>query len=208
MLIIANKKKQWFKRLIAIGGKKMSNITKKALAESLKKLMKTTPLAKITIHDIVVDCEVNRRTFYYHFQDIYALLEWIFKNEVGNALGENKKYDTWRDGFLSIFYYLGDNRKMVMNAYHSIGREKLEMHLYSAVYTLVINVVDEITLGIEVPKDEKEFVVNFYKVALVGLLLEWIRTNMIEDPESIVDHLTKLISGNAYKVLFESARSR
>ena len=61
----------------------MSQTTKEALAESLKKLMNTTALAKITINDIVKDCGVNRRTFYYHFQDIYALLEWIFK--IGRA---------------------------------------------------------------------------------------------------------------------------
>lgn len=47
----------------------MSQITKKALAKSLKSLMNTTPLAKITVNDIVKQCEVNRRTFYYHFQD-------------------------------------------------------------------------------------------------------------------------------------------
>ncbi len=184
----------------------MSNITKKALAESLKKIMTVTPLDKITINDIVKDCEVNRRTFYYHFQDIYALLEWIYKIEVANAMGDNKTYETWRDGFLSIFYYLSDNKKMVMNTYHSIGRDKLEKHLYAAVYTLVLNVVNEITLNVEVSEDIKEFVVNFYKVALVGLLLEWIRTNMVENPESIIGHLTQLIGGDTYKVLCHSAR--
>lgn len=185
----------------------MSNITEKALAESLKKLMNTTPLAKITINDIVKECEVNRRTFYYHFQDIYALLEWIYKIEVIRVMEENKTYETWRDGFLSIFCYLRDNKKIVMNTYNSIGRDKLEMHLYSAVYTLVLNVVNEITENIDVSKEEKEFVVNFYKVALVGLLLEWIRNNMVEDPESIIDHLVKLIEGDTYKALFNSKKT-
>jgi AcrR family transcriptional regulator len=55
-------------------------LQKKALAESLKKLMNTTAVTKITVNDIVRDCGVNRRTFYYHFQDIYALLEWISIN--------------------------------------------------------------------------------------------------------------------------------
>jgi len=72
----------------------MSEITKQALAQSLKSLMNTTPLAKITVNDIVKECKVNRRTFYYHFQDIYALLEWIFKNEVANVMEENKTYKT------------------------------------------------------------------------------------------------------------------
>lgn len=182
----------------------MSQTTKKALAQSLKNIMSTTPLSKITVNDIVKDCGVNRRTFYYHFQDIYALLEWIFKNEVGNVMAENKTYNTWQQGFLKIFYYLSENRKLVLNTYNSIGRDKLETHLYAAVYILVLNVVDEITKGIEVCEKDKEFVVNFYKVALVGILLEWIRTNMIENPEQIIENLTTLLTGDTYKALLQS----
>ncbi|MBU3161136.1 TetR/AcrR family transcriptional regulator [Clostridium frigoris] len=179
----------------------MSDITKQALAQSLKNLMITTPLAKITVNNIVKVCNVNRRTFYYHFQDMYALLEWIFKNEVSNVMEENKTYKTWQEGFLRIFHYLSANRKMVLNTYNSIGRDKLETHLYSAVYSLVLNVVDEITLGKEVSEKRKEFVVNFYKVALVGLLLEWIRKDMIDNPEQIIENLNKIISGDTHKAL-------
>ncbi|MGH4138810.1 TetR/AcrR family transcriptional regulator C-terminal domain-containing protein [Clostridium sp.] len=100
--------------------------------------MNTTPLAKITINDIVRDCGVNRRTFYYHFQDVYALLEWIFRTEVARAMAENTTSRTWQQKFLNILIYLDKNRKMVLNTYNSIGREHLETHLYSAVYCLLL----------------------------------------------------------------------
>ena len=58
----------------------MSNITKKAMAQSLKKMLLVKDLDKITIIDITNACEINRQTFYYHFKDIYDLLEWIFAN--------------------------------------------------------------------------------------------------------------------------------
>lgn len=181
----------------------MSKTTKEALAESLKKLMNTTALAKITINDIVRDCGVNRRTFYYHFQDIYALLEWIFKTEVASAMEKNTTYQTWQNGFLKILIYLSQNRKMVLNTYNSIGREHLETHLYSAVYILVVNVVDEIAVDMNVSQENKEFVVNFYKFAFVGLLLEWIRTNMIQNSEQIIDNLDKIISGDIHRALLK-----
>ena len=60
----------------------MSELTKKALAVSLKKLLSKKELSKITISNITDECGVNRQTFYYHFKDIYDLLEWIYKNEV------------------------------------------------------------------------------------------------------------------------------
>ena len=59
----------------------MSQITKNALAASLKKLLSKKELSKITITNITEECGVNRQTFYYHFKDIYDLLEWIFTNE-------------------------------------------------------------------------------------------------------------------------------
>ena len=59
----------------------MAQTTKRALAASLKKLLKERPLDNITVKDIVEDCEVNRQTFYYHFQDIYDLLLWVFTTE-------------------------------------------------------------------------------------------------------------------------------
>ncbi len=59
----------------------MSQTTKKALAASLKKLLEKQPLSKITVTDITEDCEVNRHTFYYHFQDVYDLIDWIYENE-------------------------------------------------------------------------------------------------------------------------------
>ena len=54
----------------------MSQITKRALEASLKKMLLQKPLDKITIADLTDDCGVNRMTFYYHFKDIYDLVEW------------------------------------------------------------------------------------------------------------------------------------
>src|SRR5659263_176817 len=179
----------------------MSQTTKKSLAQSLKKLMNTTPLAKITINDIVRDCGVSRRTFYYHFQDIYSLLEWIFRTEISSVMEGNKTYQTWQQGFLQLFLYLDQNRKMVLNTYNSIGREHLEAHLYNAVYNLVLDVVDEIAVDVNVSEDKRDFVINFYKFAFVGLLLEWIRTKMTKNSQQIIDNLNIVISGDLHSAL-------
>ena len=55
----------------------MANFTKKAIKESFIKLLNERPMNKISVKDIVEDCGINRNSFYYHFQDIPALLEEI-----------------------------------------------------------------------------------------------------------------------------------
>lgn len=64
----------------------MSQMTKQALANSLKSLLQKKTLNKITIKDIVDDCGVNRQTFYYHFQDVYDLVDWIFHHDFERLL--------------------------------------------------------------------------------------------------------------------------
>ena len=53
----------------------MSQVTKRALESSLKKLLLEKPLHKITVSDITDDCGINRMTINYHFKDIKALVE-------------------------------------------------------------------------------------------------------------------------------------
>lgn len=77
----------------------MSNITKKALALSLKKLMNEFSLDKITVKGIALQCGVNRQTFYYHFKDIYKLIEWIYTEEAIVNIKQYKSYETWQHGF-------------------------------------------------------------------------------------------------------------
>ena len=91
----------------------MSEITKKALAASLKKLLSKKELAKITISNITDDCGVNRQTFYYHFKDVYDLLEWIYLNEVIQSMNGKDTYDNWQQVFLSIFEYILANKEFV-----------------------------------------------------------------------------------------------
>ena len=71
----------------------MSQVTKRALEQSLKNLLLKKPLTKITINDIAEDCGINRMTFYYHFKDIYDLVEWSCLEDAKRALDEKKTYE-------------------------------------------------------------------------------------------------------------------
>ena len=71
----------------------MSQTTKRALEASLKKLLLEKPLNKITINDITEDCGVNRMTFYYHFKDIYDLVDWILTEDAVKAMEGRQSFD-------------------------------------------------------------------------------------------------------------------
>ncbi|MEG0020200.1 MAG: TetR/AcrR family transcriptional regulator [Oscillospiraceae bacterium] len=174
----------------------MSQITKRALEASLKNLLLQKPLDKITINDIAEDCGINRMTFYYHFKDIYDLIEWSCVEDATKALEGKKTYDTWQQGFVQIFQAVLANKPFIMNVYHSISREQVEIYLYKLVYDLLMGVVEEEAQGMEVCQEDKKFIADFYKFAFVGLVLDWIKAGMKENPEKIVERLSLLVRGN------------
>ncbi len=179
----------------------MSQTTKRALEASLKNMLLKKPLDKITINDIAEDCGINRMTFYYHFKDIYDLVEWSCVEDAAKALEGKKTYDTWQQGFYQIFEAVLANKPFIMNVYHSVSREQVEIYLYKLTYDLLIGVVEEKAKGMNVRDEDKKFIADFYKYAFVGLMLDWIRSDMKEDPGRIIERLSPLIHGDITKAL-------
>ena len=182
----------------------MSDITKKALAQSLKKLMNTKTLDEITVKDIVTDCGVNRQTFYYHFKDIYDLIEWIYKTEAVESIEGYKSYDTWQQGFLMIFEYVKNNLDFCAHCLKSDGSEPLNRFLYHATLDLLLGVVNEVSQGVNTEQKEKRFIAKFYTHAFIGVLKQWILEGATEDPRDIISEINKLVEGDIKKAIIHS----
>lgn len=174
----------------------MSDITKRALEDSLKNLLLKKPLNKITINDITEDCGVNRMTFYYHFKDIYDLVEWACVEDASKALQNNKTYETWEQGLIKIFCAVKENKPFIMNVYRCVSREQVERYLSPLVDNLIMGVIEEQSAGMVIREEDKKFVSKIYSYILIGIMLEWISEDMREDPEQIVNKLETAIHGS------------
>ena len=162
----------------------MSQVTKRALEASLKKLLLERPLDKITVTDIAEDCGINRMTFYYHFRDIYDLVEWACQEDFRRIL----------DGLI-------DNRPFILNVYRSVRREQVETFLFQVTHGLLMGVVEELDPRGEVREEDKAFLADFYKYAFVGLVLDWIRTGMKGEPAELARRVELVVSGSFAQAL-------
>ncbi|MNW51801.1 HTH-type dhaKLM operon transcriptional activator DhaS [compost metagenome] len=178
-----------------------SHLTKRALAASLKNRMNHIPLNKITVKHLVDDCGLNRQTFYYHFRDIYELLGWIYQTEAVDAIAGEHGYHTWSSGFLKIFKYIEENRLFCLNTLNSLARSHLDSYLYNVTNHLVMEVVEEVSVGMQVDEADQRFLANFYALAFVGLIVRWMQDGMKERPENIVDKLGELADGHFERAL-------
>ena len=174
----------------------MSNTTKQALEASLKRMMLKKPLDKITIRDITEDCGISRMAFYYHFKDIYDLVEWACMEDASQALQGKKTYDTWQEGLLQIFEAVLENKPFILNAYRCISRDQMESFLFKLTYGLIRGVVDEKSQGSAISEADKAFIADFYKYSFVGIMLDWIKQGMHGDYQAIVQKVSTTMQGN------------
>ena len=174
----------------------MPNTTKLALEASLKKFLLRKPLDKITINDLTADCGISRMSFYYHFKDIYDLVEWTCVEDGRRALQDKKTYDTWQEGLCQIFEAVLENKPFILNVYRSVSRDKIESYLYKLTYGLIANVVEEKSSGADLAEPDKAFIAEFYKYGFVGVMLDWIAEGMKADYKEITDRVSVLMHGS------------
>ena len=174
----------------------MSEVTKRALEQSLKNLLSKKPITKITINDIAEDCGINRMTFYYHFKDIYDLVEWSCLEDAKKALEEKKTHDTWQEGFIQIFDAVKNNKPFIMNVYHSVSREQIETYLFHLTHDLLYGVVQEKAKGTGISEADQSFIADFYKYSFTGVMLDWIKDGMKVDYHMIAEKMHRTMEGN------------
>lgn len=179
--------------------------TKKTIATSLKKFMNKKPLSKITISEIITDCGINRKTFYYHFADIYDLLKWILEEE---AIEVVKNYDLLVDPEEVIAFvidYVNENKYLLNCAYDSMGREEMKRFFYSDFFEVTQSMIESIAMEYHVSIDPnfKNILTSFYTEALAGMLIDYFKDQEKNDRESLIYDILFILKHSIPNILIE-----
>lgn len=170
-------------------------LTQKALAESLKKLLNRKTLNKITVSDITNDCGVNRQTFYYHFHDVYELVDWIFAEEMKRYAQEGFTPDNWRDVMTRLMDNFLEDRHFIINVYNSLNRKELEKYMGVFVKPAVTDIVNEIARNYDVYTEDIDFLTSTLTASLTGIVAEWIGGGMDPSYRLRLDKFFVLLDG-------------
>ena len=169
--------------------------TKKLLADTLKNLMRCKAFSKITVSEIIQACGVNRKTFYYHFEDIYALLKWMFEEEAIEVVKHFDLLAHYEDAIRFVMNYVDENDYIISCAYDSIGRDEMKRFFYADFMGVVTSVIDAAEESFEkrIEPDFKEYVAKFYTEAISGMLIDWACDKDKHDREKTVKYLITII---------------
>lgn len=188
----------------------MPKFTRAAIINSFMKLLNTKSFDSITVKDIVDDCGINRNTFYYNFDDIYALVDEILQEEINKIADAHKPYRSWNEGLLYAADFAVKNKRAIFHLHNSSKRLQLEKYLQKVIYNVVMDFVINESEGIDISDDDKSFIAGFYTCALVGLLNNWLDGEMKEDFTAVINKTAILFDCNisqAIKAITENKNS-
>ena len=169
---------------------------KRMIAKELFSLIEENGLDKLNVQMLATQCGISRQAFYYHFKDIYDLVEWVCLEDAKRALDQKKTYDTWQQGLLQIFEAVQENKPFILNVYRCVHREQVEKYLQPLVDQLLLDVIQEESVGMTIREEDTQFIAKVYSYIFIGIMLDWIKNEMREKPKELVDRLAKLLHGS------------
>ncbi len=167
--------------------------TKKELANAFKELINYKPINKITINDLIKHCKVNRNTFYYHFKDIYDLINWILNNDFKPIVDELDK-DDYTAFLNSTIDYVEKSKHILNSSYNYLEIERikkiLEPHFSEILDIIISKRIQEHNITID--KDFKTFLIDFYSAGIIELIINYSKKNQDIDRKKLVNYLYTL----------------
>ncbi len=183
--------------------------TKILMGEALKKLIKDRPFSKITVQDIVAECNINRNTFYYHFENNYDLLSFVYEQEVQNIVDSfHKANATIPQAMDFVLDYIDKNIPLCQCAYESLGEQQLKIIFEKDLLEFVRATIDYYALenSVKFSEDLKSFVGYSYSNLLSTQIIWYIRHSIDLDKEIFKECLQTFFTASLKAVLEEAVK--
>ena len=180
---------------------------KEQMAASLKKLMTRKNLGRITIQELADDCGINRYTFYYHFQDIYDLLSWTFRQDFEKLFADRSRCPTLEVWIQNLIRYLKENAAVCESALSSMGGDSFRRICVEDISGMMHDRLRELCRGRAVPDDYLDFLAAFYLEAVSGIMIGWIQSDMESSEEQLTRYLLIALEGSLETSLDRYVRS-
>ena len=182
------------------------NYTKNLIKQEFIKLLNKKSLHNITVTEIAKQCKIERKTFYYHYENLPQLVKEIFDEELEDVIKEFNETLSWEESFISAEKFILDNKKVVKHMYESDYKIELEKYIFSISGEIMRKYVRRVAKDTKAQEIDIKLIAYFYQCALSSSLVEWVATDMKTDPKLVTRRLGKLMDGNILESLKRSEK--
>lgn len=162
----------------------MPRSTKGEIQAALLELLEQKPLDEITVTELVERCGISRQAFYYHFSDLYGVVDWSLQQELEKL--QDIQSDQWWTVMQQTMERLRNHRTVVLNIYRAYERSYVEHYLCRWLLPPIRAKVEETAKNHRVTPQQEQFVTQLCAQGLASVVLRWVDRGM---PQKSVDWL-------------------
>lgn len=182
------------------------NYTKNLIKQEFIKLLNKKSLHNITVTEIAKQCKIERKTFYYHYENLPQLVKEILDEELENVIEEFNETLSWEESFISATKFILENKKVVKHMYESDYKVELEKYIFSLSGEIMKKYVRRVAKDTKAQEIDIKLIAYFYQCALSSSLVQWVATDMKIDPKTVTRRLGELMDGNILESLKRSEK--
>lgn len=173
----------------------MPKQTKEAIVSVFYDLIQNKSFEKITVRDIVEECGVNRKTFYYYFKDIYDLVEYIFRTEMENYISALPEDNTLEESVSGIFELVEKNKKAVYHL-NSSNDGELKKYIYGALHDTIKKKYRSVASESGVSERDFNLLCEVFVMAFSGMVSTWLRNGMNPEYKDDIKRVCVMLGGS------------
>ncbi len=160
--------------------------TKQIIAGSLIELMQSQKFDSISIGDLVQNCGISRHTFYYHFEDKFALLKYIFDQFAATdfPIPSAEEIATGRIFYIrEIINHMYKYKAFYTNIFNSSASVFVSDCLFDYITGFREVQIDGLLRGRRISDAGRNFIATYFTCAIDGMIMRWARNGMVEPLE-------------------------
>lgn len=166
----------------------MANYTKKIIMQTFEEMLEEFPFGKITVSALVSRCEISSNTFYYHFKDIFDLLESWALQRFESYQKDVASIDGW-DRLKFLLHNIQNKSKTTRHIFNSVSREWMERFVFTTVEDMFYEYIKNHSTEATISDKEIKKISAFYCYAMTDYILKFIWSDMKSDVDTEVDEI-------------------
>lgn len=170
--------------------------TKNLIRKEFINLLNKKSLHNVTVTELAKKCNIERKTFYYHYENLTELIKEIFDEELTVVIEEFNETLSWEDSFILAAKFILENKKAIKHMYQSDYKDDVEKYVFSMAGEIMNKYVSRVAKSTNAKEIDIKLIAYFYQCALSSSLIQWVATDMRTDPVEITNRIGKLMDGN------------
>lgn len=172
--------------------------TKLLIAEKMSELIEKRSLDKITVKDLVEECGISRQTFYYHFQDLFDVVEWMMERILERKIEEGLCISDPEEALYGMLTYTPKQKEILANLMRSQRREQIERAVIRNLRVYLKRMIISKNPDIRLSEIDMEVLLDFWAFGIVGVLVSSFSRND-SDERRLAKQIVDIVSGEAFK---------